>query len=110
MEDKKAKIRETWLNDRLDLYLYAKKIGDQDWQNDLLKQLHEAETSITKAIQADMEYHLWDEFDRINKQLLTIYQQLQKEERQFEIEQLKEKAWQLKNARIKISKQIGELG
>ena len=95
-------LKETWINDYLDLYLYAKGIGDQEWETEILQKLTFTDNDL-------FLYHLWAQFDAINTQLLLSYQQLRSASNALEQEQLWEKVWNLKMERITVSQKIRSL-
>lgn len=62
------------VNDYLDLYLLAKNLGDQEWQNEILEQLRtfdNTEVENKKEISS-----LWSQYKTLNDQILSLYQQL----------------------------------
>lgn len=99
-------IKEAWTNDYLDLYLFAKNIEDEKWQEEILEKLHQAELFVIKEFEEEYKQKLWNKFDQINKQLLAVYAQLRLELNQYEKEKLEEKAIELKNQRIDISQKL----
>ena len=68
--------RETVLevNDYLDLYLFAKNIGDQAWQEEILQKLQNYNQN--HFDQTQIIHNLWTEFQRINEKILKLYQEL----------------------------------
>ncbi|WP_379969369.1 hypothetical protein [Ectobacillus sp. sgz5001026] len=95
--------RETELviNDYLDLYLYAGSINDTAWQKDILDKLQFVRTEEkqdTFSLQT-----LWDQYNSINQEILTIYHQLQTKDSSSELDQ---KLWNLKQTRVSLGKQI----
>lgn len=95
--------RETELviNDYLDLYLYAGSINDTTWQKDILDKLQFIKTE-EKQDTIPLQ-NLWDQYNGINQEILTIYNQLQTKDSSSELDQ---KLWNLKQTRISLGKQI----
>ncbi|MBE6185171.1 hypothetical protein [Heyndrickxia ginsengihumi] len=100
-----AQIKETWVNDYLDLYLFAKNIGDIKWQQEILEILKSADQEIEKEKEVILHKELWDEYDQINEQLLSIYEQLKTNPYRTE---LQDRLWELKLKRVELNRQIQE--
>lgn len=95
--------RETELviNDYLDLYLYAGSINDTAWQKDILDKLQFVRTE-EKQDTLSLQ-NLWDQYNSLNQEILTIYHQLQTKDSSSELDQ---KLWNLKQTRVSLGKQI----
>ena len=89
------------VNDYLDLYILAKNLGDQAWQNEILEQLHHYDDTEIKN-QKDIS-SLWAQFKTINDEILHLYQQLRVEPNNSTF---LDKILTLKQQRISLSKQI----
>ncbi|WP_052137952.1 hypothetical protein [Heyndrickxia ginsengihumi] len=100
-----AQIKETWVNDYLDLYLFAKNIRDIKWQQEILEILKSADQEIEKEKEVILHKELWDEYDQINEQLLSIYEQLKTNPYRTE---LQDRLWELKLKRVELNRQIQE--
>lgn len=89
------------VDEYLDLYLFAKNLGDIQWQNEIIEQLknHNQKTDKTWEIQA-----LWESFERVNNKILSLYKELQNDSTISEA--IGEKLWILKQQRIEISREI----
>lgn len=89
------------VNDYLDLYLYAKSIGDQAWQEEIIHKLQNYnqhpihQTKVTNQLLA--------EFKHINKKILGLYQELHTDSFNSYIP---EKIMDLKQRRIEITRQL----
>lgn len=99
-------IAERWTDDYLDLYNFALKIGDQEWQAQILGQLNERQSGIRHEAEQLTRESLWRLFDETNKKLLAIYTLLQCSEDRSDRRKLMEKAMELKLERISVSNKI----
>ena len=106
MKNLESKVAEAWINDYLDLYNFAGQLGDVQWQNEIIANLQSAEAEIKKEAYAKKIDQLWQKFDFINQELLTLYQKLRQSQFETEVERLKNQVWELKLQRILISKEI----
>ncbi|MEK3799220.1 hypothetical protein MHI18_13470 [Peribacillus sp. FSL H8-0477] len=89
------------VDEYLDLYLFAKDLGDIHWQNEIIEQLknHNQKTDKTWEIQA-----LWESFERVNNEILALYKELRNDSAISEV--IGEKLWTLKQQRMEISREI----
>lgn len=89
------------VDEYLDLYLFAKNLGDIHWQNEIIEQLknHNPKSDKTWEIQA-----LWESFERVNTKILALYKELRNDSAASEA--IGEKLWTLKQQRIEISREI----
>ena len=90
------------VNDYLDLYLLAKSLGDQAWQEEIITNLqnynqHQVEQN--KSI-----HNLWSEFKRLNEKILELYQELRTDSTNNSY--LEERIMDLKQKRVKITRQL----
>ncbi|WP_034671740.1 hypothetical protein [Ectobacillus panaciterrae] len=92
-----------WVNDYLDLYLYAGSIGDISWQQEIIEKLQNFHNEIRKELQSFTLNNVLKEYKRINEEILTIYHQLRE---QSSNGYLQEKIWELKQQRISLGHQI----
>lgn len=88
------------VNDYLDLFLYAKSIRDQVWQEEILTKLKNYDQK--KIDQKKAVHHLWTEFRQLNNKLLELYDELKQNSNSY----LEEKIMELKVRRIEISRQL----
>ena len=90
------------VNDYLDLYLYAKNIGDKPWQAEIIEKLkiiiNENQKSRLLALTA-----LLEKYKRLNGEILATYQQMK---HQPPTVNLDVKIQQLKQQRILLGRQI----
>jgi hypothetical protein len=92
------------VNDYLDLYLFAGKVGDTLWQHEIIEKLQNLSNKnpSTEPLQ-DIEV-LWINYKSVNEKILALYQQMRN---QSTNDELQEKIWDLKQQRILLGRQIG---
>lgn len=96
------------VDDYLDLYNYAKEIGDADWQADLIQSLRIL-TSITESDRQEQNIkEMWNRYDDINKVLLELYDKLRTGGDDNQTQAWKERVWELKLERILLAKKLQE--
>lgn len=69
------------INDYLDLFNYAKSIGDTLWQNDILFMLSNLNNNIHEHVYNTEKYNLWNRFEELNKQIDNLYKSTSREKR-----------------------------
>ena len=106
MKIRENAVREQWLNDYLDLYQFAREIGDLDWQQDILRKLQKWDVLVKEQMDTMLINHLWQKFDEINIKLLDIYRKMKNTPLDYEFEQLQDKAWELKQERVNVSQKL----
>lgn len=94
-----------WINDHLDLYIFAGKQGDPEWQQKLLEALMEKEQRIASEWKAKTKDELWRQYDEVNGLLLELYAELRGRDKK-EQEELIERLLVLKQQRLEISRQL----
>jgi uncharacterized coiled-coil protein SlyX len=105
MRSTKQIILQARIDDYLDLYNYAKLLGDVVWQQEIINKLSD------QALQ-DEEVHyfilqeLWNRFETINRKLIALHQQLKDSNDTVLAEQIKEQMWELKLQRVAITRKI----
>jgi len=99
-------IKEQWINDYLDLYQYAKEIGDLDWQQDILGKLQQLDILVKEQIETLLTAQLWRKFDEINTKLLEVYEKMNNPFISYEVERLQDQAWELKQERVNVSQKL----
>ncbi|RBW71366.1 hypothetical protein [Bacillus taeanensis] len=99
-------LKEQWVNDYLDLYRFAKEIGDQDWQQELSTKLSNSETFVTKETHEIIQADLQQSFDEIDNEIAALYYQLNALHSQHEKEKLREQVWHLKIKRASLMQQL----
>ncbi|WP_028562936.1 hypothetical protein [Paenibacillus pinihumi] len=101
-------IAQRWIDDHLDLYNYAVKVRDTAWQEDILFTLKQKELHIAGEIRYTIKTRLWQKFDQINQELMSLYEQLHglKDEENPDSQQIKEKLWGLKLERLHVAQQL----
>ncbi|GFN33642.1 hypothetical protein [Paenibacillus xylaniclasticus] len=98
---------ETWVNDHLDLYNYAVRIGDQEWQLQILASLANKDDYAAELNNQAVKLQLWMEFEWINREMLALFDVMRTQspdEKQFT--KLRQAMHELKQRRIAIMKQI----
>jgi hypothetical protein len=104
-----SKLTQAWVDDYLDLYNYAKHIGDDQWQQQIIQALTNKDLLIQTQLQEmqdKLKQDLWRMFDSINRNMLQIYEQLRKSQDQQQVENLRKQVWDLKSQRVDISRKI----
>jgi len=100
---------ERWLDDYLDLYNYALRIGDEQWQADILRTLRQKEKLHAGDETERLKLALWARFVSICQEVLSLYEVMRfSKDAKFQ-RSLLEKAWSLKIERIHIGRQIHSL-
>lgn len=99
----------SWVNDQLDLYNYAKSIGDQAWQADILERLLHRDAYIEREIEEMLLRQLWKMFDWVNGRLSQLFRQLRLTDEETKQEELREQVWQLKLERVQLTQMIRSL-
>ncbi|WP_322924865.1 hypothetical protein [Paenibacillus campi] len=93
-------------DDYLDLLNYAIQIGDEEWQQEILVNLKRLNHSQEWQREWAVTEHLWRQFDRINQQLMSLYDSIRETTDDCSKQRLLEQWWQLKLERISVSRQI----
>jgi transcriptional regulator with AAA-type ATPase domain len=93
-------------DDYLDLLNYAIQIGDAEWQQEILTNLKRLNHSEEWQREWAVTEQLWRQFDRINQQLLSLYDSIRETSDDSSKQRLLEQWWQLKLERISVSRQI----
>ncbi len=93
-------------DDYLDLLNYAIQIGDEEWQQEILLNLKRLNHSEEWQHEWAVTEQLWRQFDRINQQLLSLYDSIRETTDDSSKQRLLEQWWQLKLERISVSRQI----
>jgi hypothetical protein len=75
MVEKKKKLD---VNDLLDLYLLAEKLGDTKWQEELLEKLQKSDQETEEDHELKI-HNLWLEYKNINNEILSLYDRLKAE-------------------------------
>lgn len=97
---------QTWVDDYLDLYNYALRLGDLEWQRDIIRLLKEKDAIIQEELHRMMAEELWRLFDQINGKMLQIFEELRHTDSAKRTEELRERAWELKVQRNAVTKKI----
>lgn len=77
--DLKMISKQEWIDDYLDLYLYAQKIKDHEWAQQILLKLQNADQLYLQEHIHKERVNLWDQFKAVNEQILALYEKIRKE-------------------------------
>lgn len=77
--DQKMISKKQWIDDYLDLYLYAKKIKDHEWAQQILQKLQNADQLYLRENIQKERNNLWNQFKTVNEQILTLYKKIRNE-------------------------------
>lgn len=97
------KEEQLWVNDYLDLYIYAGSMGDISWQQEIIEKLHNFHNEIRKQTPSFVFNNLLKEYKHINEEILTISHQLRD---QPSNSYLHEKILELQQQRISLDIEI----
>ncbi|PWW05071.1 hypothetical protein DFQ01_10554 [Paenibacillus cellulosilyticus] len=95
-----------WMDDYLDLLNYARQIGDNAWQQEIINTMNDAKHRMEQESLERRREELWQQFDAINAKMLELYRQLRETENASIAERLSEEVWELKTRRIEIGRQL----
>ncbi|WP_338469576.1 hypothetical protein R4Z10_12190 [Niallia sp. XMNu-256] len=100
------------VNDLLDLYLLAGKLGDHDWQKEIIQKLGEPKQE-TEEDYLQKIRNLWAEYKDLNTQILKLYDRLKSsttdEDLFGKINALKEERLRLTHKIYKTERKVKEL-
>ncbi|MFX3633686.1 MAG: hypothetical protein ACE3L7_25375 [Candidatus Pristimantibacillus sp.] len=99
-------IMQIWIDDYLDLLNYAQKLGDLDWQIEIIAQLYQSKKLTEPLILAHKTEELQRRFDLINEKILNIYSLLKATNDEYEIHSLTDEVFQLNLQRIELFIQL----
>ncbi|MFD1774657.1 hypothetical protein [Paenibacillus rhizophilus] len=94
------------VDDYLDLYNYAKQIGDAQWQAELIQTLKELKSMTEAEIREQKIKEMWNRFDDINVILLELFEKLRNGGSDIQARAWKERVWELKLERISLAKKL----
>ncbi len=97
-----------WMDDQLDLYNYAVRIGDDPWRRELLQQLQDKEGFHEQLLRDQARSQLWSEFEEINRMLEGLYGRLKEAENDEIRARLWEAAWKLRKKRSRLAARLRE--
>jgi len=86
------------VNDYLDLYILARNLGDNDWQQEMITRLQRHISNRSLIL-----HTLWREYKKVDEEIHELYSQLPK---QASSKELKEKILNLKKRKFDISSKI----
>ncbi|KPV56451.1 hypothetical protein QJ48_27690 [Paenibacillus sp. A3] len=95
-----------WVDDYLDLYNYAGRIGDTAWQQEITDILKQKDAYVSEAVRTRKLEELWMTFDSINRKMLELYRELRETNDAWVTERLREQVMELKTERITVSRKI----
>ncbi|AIQ13095.1 hypothetical protein [Paenibacillus durus] len=94
------------VDDYLDLYNYAKQLGDAQWQADLLTSLKNFKNMTEAEIREQKVREMWLRFDHINANLLELFDKLRTGGDDNQARAWRERVWELKLERISLAKEL----
>ncbi|WP_037284101.1 hypothetical protein [Saccharibacillus sacchari] len=94
------------VDDYLDLYNYAKSIGDAEWQASLTASLAEQLAAPAPSAEEVKLAALWERFDQINEELKGLFLKMRTQSASAYSGRLEERVWELKLERIIVSQSI----
>ncbi|WP_010493006.1 hypothetical protein [Paenibacillus elgii] len=95
-----------WVDDYLDLYNYAGRIGDTAWQQEIADILKQKDAYVSEAVRTRKLEELWTTFDSINRKMLELYRELRETDDSWVTERLREQVRELKTERLTVSRKI----
>lgn len=100
-------LTQTWVNDYLDLYNYARTVEDSEWADDILGKLRDQKDALLEEERkVILLRELLTSYDRINKQLVEIFNKLRVASEGSQTDSLQEQWFKLKLMRIDVSRKI----
>lgn len=90
------------VNDYLDLYLYAREIGDTIWQEEIIENLKMISDKKKQTELTGLPMYI-ERYKRLNEEILSIYQLIKKQSSTVQLEQ---RMQELKQQRIIVGRQI----
>ncbi len=93
------------VDDYLDLYNYARSLGDAEWQASIAESLKLILSAPVFSEEAELST-LWSRFDRINEELKQLFLNMRTHADSIRIREWEEKVWELKMERIIVSQHI----
>jgi hypothetical protein len=91
------------INDYLDLYLLAKEIKDETWQQEILAALKTHQNRSFEEKQSALVQEIWEDFKQLNEDISFTYRLIQEEPTN---EQFQAKLRHLRERRITLSREL----
>lgn len=101
-----SSLTEAWVNDYLDLYNYARSIGDSEWENSILETLRNMDQLLKEERKKQLLRELLTSYDRINRQLMEVFGKLRAATGASQTESLQEQWYKLKMMRMDVARKI----
>lgn len=98
-----------WINDYLDLYLYASRIGDGEWQEELLRTLSQYPERIAREAEDIRKEDLRRQYEAVTFLLEALYTEL-RETPETARDELMQRLLVLKQQRHDISRMLDAAG
>ena len=92
------------INDYLDLYLIAEKLGDKAWQQEIIRKLHnfkEEENVVQEP--STMINKLQEEYNMITEEMFVLNRQLRTNKSSVELRKI---MWDIHQKRLSLSRKI----
>ena len=90
-------------NDYLDLYLLAKSLGDEAWENEIMDRLNQCYGDMVNEELSSVIQDLWKEYRKVSSSILDLYHLLQENPSD---EKLQNKLDVLKHKQATLSRRI----
>lgn len=101
--------KQKWVDDYLDLYLYAKNINDFIWAEEIIQKLKNADQLYLKEVIIKERLNLWDQFIATNEQILNLYKEVHKAKSvEIETEGIFQEIMFLRTLRVQLLDKINE--
>jgi hypothetical protein len=91
------------INDYLDLYLLAKEIKDETWQQEILAALKTQQNRSFEEKQSALVQEIWEDFKQLNEDISFTYRLIQEEPTN---EQFQANLRHLRERRITLSREL----
>lgn len=97
---------QAWIDDYLDLYNYARHIGDTEWQAHILRMLQQKDNHIEDENAHLFQLQLWRKFDSVNRKLLELIGRIRSVSNETELFRLQRQIGELKAQRNELARTI----
>ncbi|TGA95866.1 hypothetical protein E4665_17290 [Sporolactobacillus shoreae] len=102
-----SQARYAQIDNYLDLYRFAGKLNDTEWQDEILGRLAELQQDHSD-LEFQKERNLQQQFVEVNRQILTLYQRLRCHTLEA-TDEVTNKLFALKQRRLELGREIDEL-
>lgn len=98
-----------WVDDHLDMYNYARQIGDLEWQEQLLAAIRNREEQLREDALNTAKEELWEQFNTVNHKMMELIARRKLSDNAEDDSTIKELIEDLKQQRIELAKQIKKI-